>query len=77
MLLDDTSIDSSLSPGKIKAHEHACPVKASGRSTAWPQIMLYLVCHCIFSFFFFLSLEVWVSWRFVFSSSHDGTSNAA
>jgi len=59
MLLGDTSIDSFLSLGKIKAHEHTCTIKASGRGTAQPQIMLYLVCDC--SCFFFLGLELWVS----------------
>lgn len=44
MQLDDTSIDSFLPLGKIKALEHACPIKASGRSIAGPQIILYLVC---------------------------------
>lgn len=75
MQLGDTSIDSFLSLGKIKAHEHPCPIKASGRNIAWPQIILYLVCD--YSFFGFLSLETGVSWGFVFSSSHDGTSNIA
>lgn len=75
MQLGDTSIDSFLSLGKIKAHKHPCPIKASGRNVAWPQIILYLVCD--YSSFGFLSLEAWVSWGFVFSSSHDGTSNIA